>query len=79
MAISSRRLPRSLYAEIDRKLTQAQQSITDREEQLAKMFDEVEKDLELLGATAVEDKYDLHTLYLLYSQSDEVHFVLTAV
>ena len=38
-------------------LTAASQALGDREEQLAKVFDEVEKDLDLLGATAVEDRF----------------------
>ena len=41
---------------MDAKLVAAQQAITDREEMLAKVYDEVEADFHLLGATAVEDK-----------------------
>lgn len=52
----SRKIPRSLFEGIDTKLVAAQQAITDREEQLQAVFDEVEQDFHLLGATAVEDK-----------------------
>lgn len=31
-------------------------SLEDREEKLDKVYNEIEKDLELLGATAIEDK-----------------------
>lgn len=56
LAISSRKIAQSDYTKIDKMLTEASQSISDREQQLAKVFDEVEKDLDLLGATAVEDR-----------------------
>ena len=51
-----RNISRRDYVKIDEKLTSASQALGDREEQLAKVFDEVEKDLDLLGATAVEDR-----------------------
>ena len=56
LAISMRNISRRDYVKIDEKLTSASQALGDREEQLAKVFDEVEKDLDLLGATAVEDR-----------------------
>ncbi|XP_066929021.1 phospholipid-transporting ATPase IF-like isoform X2 [Clytia hemisphaerica] len=56
LAITSRHISRHNYVKIDEQLTSASQAIGDREEQLARVFDEVEKDLDLLGATAVEDR-----------------------
>ncbi|XP_057301942.1 phospholipid-transporting ATPase IF-like isoform X1 [Hydractinia symbiolongicarpus] len=56
LTVVSRKIPRSLFEVIDIKLVVAQQAITDREEQLQAVFDEVEQDFHLLGATAVEDK-----------------------
>ncbi|KAK3727334.1 hypothetical protein QZH41_018176, partial [Actinostola sp. cb2023] len=56
LAIAHREFTEEEYLEADAKLTKAQQAINDREEQLAIVYEEVEKDLHLLGATAVEDK-----------------------
>lgn len=52
-----RNISRRDYVKIDEKLTSASQALGDREDQLAKVFNEVETDLDLLGATAVEDRY----------------------
>ncbi|XP_020907982.1 probable phospholipid-transporting ATPase IF isoform X2 [Exaiptasia diaphana] len=56
LAIAQREFTEEEYLDADAKLTKAQQAINDREEQLATVYDEVERDLHLLGATAVEDK-----------------------
>ncbi|XP_065055666.1 phospholipid-transporting ATPase IF-like isoform X1 [Rhopilema esculentum] len=56
LTIARRRFTAEEFKEYDSKLIAAQQAITDREEQLARVFDQVERDLELLGATAVEDR-----------------------
>ena len=56
LAIVSRKIDRNLFQDLDYKLTKAQQSITDREEKLAEIFEEIEQEFHLLGATAVEDK-----------------------
>jgi len=56
LTIVSKTISRDVYNDIDVKLIKAQQSINDREEQLAQVFDEIESDFKLLGATGVEDK-----------------------
>ncbi|XP_031559260.1 probable phospholipid-transporting ATPase IF [Actinia tenebrosa] len=56
LAVAQREFTEDEYRDADAKLTKAQQAINDREEQLAIVYDDVEKDLHLLGATAVEDK-----------------------
>ena len=56
LCIASRELTSEEFEAIDRKLDEAQKSITDREAQLAAVFEEVENNYTLLGATAVEDK-----------------------
>eukprot|EP00794_Sanderia_malayensis_P011228 gene11228-12407_t len=56
LTIASKKISKEEYTEMNTKLVNAQQAITDREEQLAKVFGEVENDLDLLGATAVEDR-----------------------
>ncbi|CAB1331962.1 unnamed protein product [Coregonus sp. 'balchen'] len=44
------------YEEVDRRLHKARTALQQREERLAEVFSFIEKDLELLGATGVEDK-----------------------
>uniref|UniRef100_A0A4W5NMN1 ATPase phospholipid transporting 11B (putative) n=1 Tax=Hucho hucho TaxID=62062 RepID=A0A4W5NMN1_9TELE len=44
------------YEEVDRRLHEARSALQQREERLAEVFSFIEKDLELLGATGVEDK-----------------------
>ncbi|XP_029542130.2 phospholipid-transporting ATPase IF-like isoform X2 [Oncorhynchus nerka] len=44
------------YEEVDRRLHEARAALQQREERLAEVFSFIEKDLELLGATGVEDK-----------------------
>ncbi|XP_051549401.1 phospholipid-transporting ATPase IF-like isoform X6 [Myxocyprinus asiaticus] len=44
------------YKEVDRRLHEARTALQQREERLADVFNFIEKDLELLGATGVEDK-----------------------
>nr|XP_055074814.1 phospholipid-transporting ATPase IF isoform X1 [Misgurnus anguillicaudatus] len=44
------------YNEVDRKLYEARTALQQREERLAEVFNFIEKDLELVGATGVEDK-----------------------
>jgi phospholipid-translocating ATPase len=56
LALSFKYLSESDYKTIKEKLETAYNDILNRNENLAKMFDEVESDLELAGATAVEDK-----------------------
>lgn len=45
------------YMDVDKRLTAARTALQQREEKLQEAFDFIERDLQLLGATAVEDKY----------------------
>ncbi|KAM4664395.1 phospholipid-transporting ATPase IG isoform 1-T1 [Discoglossus pictus] len=44
------------YDNINKQLDEAKMALQEREEKLAKVFDEIETDMHLLGATAVEDR-----------------------
>ncbi|XP_054435543.1 phospholipid-transporting ATPase IG isoform X4 [Pteronotus mesoamericanus] len=44
------------YERIDRQLTEAKMALQDREEKMEKTFDDIERNMNLIGATAVEDK-----------------------
>lgn len=56
LTIASRRLSSEEYQEIDNLLEGASQSMTNREEELARSFNVIEAHLTLLGATGVEDQ-----------------------
>ena len=49
-------IPKAEFLEWNRKYTAALGSLLDREERLTKLQEEIEVDLELLAATAIEDK-----------------------
>ena len=55
LAIASRKIDRNLFEDLDYELTKAQQSINGQEEKLTEIFEEIEQEFHLLGATAVED------------------------
>ena len=55
LAIASRKIDRNLFEDLDYELTKAQQSINGQEEILTEIFEEIEQEFHLLGATAVED------------------------
>lgn len=44
------------YDQINKKLDEAKMALNNREEKLAKVFDDIEDGMHLLGATAVEDR-----------------------
>lgn len=44
------------YKEVERRLHGARTALQQREEKLSEAFNFIEKDLQLLGATGVEDK-----------------------
>lgn len=44
------------YDRIDRQLNEAKMALQDREEKMAKVFEDTEADMHLIGATAVEDR-----------------------
>ena len=56
LVIAQRKLTDEEFTEYDETLNTARQSLEDREKKLAEAFDKVEKNLTLLGTTAVEDK-----------------------
>jgi phospholipid-translocating ATPase len=56
LAISFKYLTKEEYTSIEENLTNAINDVLNRDEQLKKAFDVAESNLELIGATAVEDK-----------------------
>ncbi|OWF54474.1 phospholipid-transporting ATPase IF [Mizuhopecten yessoensis] len=56
LVLARRLLSPEEYSEIDRRLREARNSLSDREAKLEEVFEFIERDLVLLGATAVEDK-----------------------
>uniref|UniRef100_A0A7M4ERA5 Phospholipid-transporting ATPase n=1 Tax=Crocodylus porosus TaxID=8502 RepID=A0A7M4ERA5_CROPO len=44
------------YDQIDKQLCEAKMALQDREEKMAKVFEDIEANMHLIGATAVEDK-----------------------
>ncbi|XP_077899839.1 phospholipid-transporting ATPase IF isoform X2 [Ictidomys tridecemlineatus] len=56
LCIAFRQFTSKEYEEIDRRLFEARTALQQREEKLANVFQFIEKDLILLGATAVEDR-----------------------
>lgn len=44
------------YEKINRQLIEAKMALQDREEKMEKVFDDIETNMNLIGATAVEDK-----------------------
>ncbi|KAK6478588.1 putative phospholipid-transporting ATPase IF [Huso huso] len=56
LVVACRHFTPEEYQEVDRRLQEARTALQQREERLAEVFSFIEKDLELLGATGVEDK-----------------------
>ena len=56
LALAARELSKAELEEIEKKLSAAKRVLTQRERKVLEVYDEVERDLILLGATAVEDK-----------------------
>ncbi|XP_036410525.1 probable phospholipid-transporting ATPase IF isoform X1 [Megalops cyprinoides] len=56
LVVACRRFSPQEYEDVDRRLHQARTALQQREERLAEVFSFVERDLELLGATGVEDR-----------------------
>uniref|UniRef100_A0A8C4U581 Phospholipid-transporting ATPase n=1 Tax=Falco tinnunculus TaxID=100819 RepID=A0A8C4U581_FALTI len=56
LCIAYRRFTPEEYQEIGKRLHEARTALQQREERLADVFNFIERDLELLGATGVEDK-----------------------
>ncbi|XP_036372261.1 probable phospholipid-transporting ATPase IF isoform X4 [Megalops cyprinoides] len=56
LVVACRRFSAEEYEEVDRRLHEARTALQQREERLAEAFAFIERDLQLLGATGVEDK-----------------------
>ncbi|XP_040205373.1 probable phospholipid-transporting ATPase IF isoform X2 [Rana temporaria] len=56
LCVACRRFTAEEYQDIDQQLHEARTALQHREERLTDVFDLIERDLELLGATGVEDK-----------------------
>lgn len=56
LCVAYRRLSQSEYEEACHRLTEAKLALQDREQKLALAYDIIERELVLLGATAVEDR-----------------------
>ncbi|XP_038604502.1 phospholipid-transporting ATPase IG isoform X2 [Tachyglossus aculeatus] len=56
LCVAFKVLTQADYDKIDRHLSEAKMALQDREEKLAKVFDDTETNMNLLGATAVEDR-----------------------
>lgn len=56
LCVAYRKLSESEYQEACHRLNEAKLALQDREQRLAQAYDVIERDLVLLGATAVEDR-----------------------
>uniref|UniRef100_A0A8C7YL51 Phospholipid-transporting ATPase n=1 Tax=Oryzias sinensis TaxID=183150 RepID=A0A8C7YL51_9TELE len=56
LVVACRHFSPEEYMDVDKRLTAARTALQQREEKLQEAFDFIERDLQLLGATAVEDK-----------------------
>uniref|UniRef100_A0A8C3V1X3 ATPase phospholipid transporting 11C n=1 Tax=Catharus ustulatus TaxID=91951 RepID=A0A8C3V1X3_CATUS len=56
LCVAFKELTEKEYDRIDRQLNEAKMALQDREEKMAKVFDDTEADMHLIGATAVEDR-----------------------
>lgn len=56
LAIASRDLTDEEYKVLSERLKNARQSMGDRDSEVAKVHDEIESNMRLLGATGVEDE-----------------------
>jgi len=57
LCVAFKELTQKEYDRIDRQLNEAKMALQDREEKMAKVFEDTEADMHLIGATAVEDRY----------------------
>uniref|UniRef100_A0A8D2QVL4 ATPase phospholipid transporting 11C n=1 Tax=Zosterops lateralis melanops TaxID=1220523 RepID=A0A8D2QVL4_ZOSLA len=56
LCVAFKELTEKEYDKIDKQLNEAKMALQDREEKMAKVFDDTEADMHLIGATAVEDR-----------------------
>ncbi|NWI62832.1 AT11A ATPase, partial [Todus mexicanus] len=70
LCVAFKELTQKEYDKIDRQLNEAKMALQDREEKMAKVFEDTEADMHLIGATAVEDSLiSFQTCALLCSRS----------
>ncbi|EMP25194.1 Putative phospholipid-transporting ATPase IF [Chelonia mydas] len=81
LCVAYRRFTAEEYQEIDRRLHEARTALQQREERLADVFNFIEKDLELLGATGVEDNvfYQLVKMFSIFRLQDKVQETIEAL
>uniref|UniRef100_A0A672VE07 Phospholipid-transporting ATPase n=1 Tax=Strigops habroptila TaxID=2489341 RepID=A0A672VE07_STRHB len=56
LCVAFKELTQKEYDKIDKQLNEAKMALQDREEKMAKVFEDTEADMHLIGATAVEDR-----------------------
>ncbi|XP_053328635.1 phospholipid-transporting ATPase IG isoform X1 [Spea bombifrons] len=56
LCVAFKELSQDEYDQMNKQLDEAKMALQDREEKLSKAFDDIEADMHLLGATAVEDR-----------------------
>lgn len=56
LCVAFKELTQKEYDKIDRQVNEAKMALQDREEKMAKVFEDTEADMHLIGATAVEDR-----------------------
>lgn len=56
LCVAFKELTQKEYDKIDKQLSEAKMALQDREEKMAKVFEDTEADMHLIGATAVEDR-----------------------
>ncbi|XP_075619231.1 phospholipid-transporting ATPase IG isoform X1 [Balearica regulorum gibbericeps] len=56
LCVAFKELTQKEFDKIDRQLNEAKMALQDREEKMAKVFEDTEADMHLIGATAVEDR-----------------------
>ncbi|XP_078544731.1 phospholipid-transporting ATPase IG isoform X1 [Lissotriton helveticus] len=56
LCVAFKELSPNEYEKINKQLDDAKMALQDREEKMAKVFDDIETDMHLIGATAVEDR-----------------------
>ena len=66
LVVACRHFSPEEYEDVDRRLRAARTALQQREEKLQETFGYIERDLQLLGATGVEDKYGPQLLLFLF-------------
>lgn len=77
LCVAYRRFTDLEYQEVEQRLFEAKTALQQREERVTEVFNFIERDLVILGATGVEDKYVLPVLISL--ETDNHESVLTVL